>query len=261
LETKKFNMSSKRKEYHVDDHSKKAATFFVACEPNQATRVKIPDAMRAKGNTDVEATNRTLQMQVRHEVEKIKGEAGPDPPALAAASSLLALATVATMARPALQTISANQMVAPVIAVSGIDASILQSPERKVRKTSHQVQIGKQNERKRKAIYAQAHARVTTLVAEERAKPREDCQTTAQVIAQVHGEFSARGYGVTLRKNTINRYVALGMVGTFPLARGYQGMMPRQRCTPTASSEKQRSPTPLFAFHVLPLMDRPSTPT
>jgi len=38
-------MSSKRKEYHVDDRSKKAATFFVACKPNQATRVKIPDAM------------------------------------------------------------------------------------------------------------------------------------------------------------------------------------------------------------------------
>jgi len=47
------------------------------------------------------------------------------------------------------------------------------------------------------------------------------------VIAQVLGEFSARGYGVTLGKNTINRYVALGMVGMFPLARGYQGMMPR----------------------------------
>ena len=92
-------MSSKRKEYHVDDRSKKAATFFVACKPNQATRVKIPDAMRAKGYSDVEATNRTLQMQVRREVEKIKGEAGPDPPA---ASSLLRLATVATMARPAL---------------------------------------------------------------------------------------------------------------------------------------------------------------
>ena len=71
--------------------------------------------------------------------------------------------------------ISANQMVAPVTAVSGIDAIILPSPERKVRKTSHQVQIGKQKERKRKAIYSQAHACVTTLVAEERAKPREDC--------------------------------------------------------------------------------------
>ena len=118
-------------------------------------------------------------------------------------------------------------MVSPVTAVSGIDAIILPSPERKVRKTSHQAQIGKQNERKRKVVHAQAHARATTLVAEERAKPKEDCRTTAQVIAQVEGEFSARGYGVTLSKNTINRYVALGMVGTFPLARGYKCTMPR----------------------------------
>ena len=90
---------------------------------------------------------------------------------------------------------------------------------RKVGKTLHQEQIGKQNERKRKAVHVQAHVRATTLVAEERAKPKEDCQTTAQVIAQVKGEFSVRGYGVTLS--------ALGMVGTFPLARGYKGAMPR----------------------------------
>ena len=47
------------------------------------------------------------------------------------------------------------------------------------------------------------------------------------MIAQVEGEFRARGYGVTLSKNTINRYVQLGMVGTFLLARGYEGTMPR----------------------------------
>jgi len=96
-----------------------------------------------------------------------------------------------------------------------------------VRKTSHQEQIGKQNEKKRKAIHAQAHARATTLVAEERALPKEDRRSTAQVIAQVEGEFRARGHGATLNKNTINRYVQLGMVGTFPIARGYCGMMPR----------------------------------
>jgi hypothetical protein len=44
------------------------------------------------------------------------------------------------------------------------------SRERKVRKTSHQEHIiGKQNERNGKAIiHAQAHALVTTLIAEER---------------------------------------------------------------------------------------------
>jgi hypothetical protein len=139
----------------------------------------------------------------------------------------LALVTVATTARPALRSILTKQTVAPIIVVGEIDARILPSPERKVKKTSHQEPIDKQNETKRKAIHAQAHARATTLVAEERMKPKENCRTTAQVIAQVEGEFRARGYGVTLSKNTINRYVALGMLGTFPLVRGYKGMMPK----------------------------------
>ena len=62
-------------------------------------------------------------------------------------------------------------------------------------------------------MHDQAHARATTLVAEERMKPKENCRTTAQVIASVEEEFRARGYGVTLSKNTINRYVAHGMLG------------------------------------------------
>jgi hypothetical protein len=168
-------------------------------------------------------------MQMHCKAEKIKGEAGPDPPAdeVAAALLLLALGTVATTARPALQTIMTNQMVAPVVMVGGVIAGILPSPEGKVRKTLHQEQIGKPNKRKCKAVHAQAHKRATTLVAEERAMPKEDRQTTVQVIAQVEGEFRAWGYGMTLSKNTINRYVALGMVGTFPLTRGYVGTMPR----------------------------------
>jgi hypothetical protein len=47
-----------------------------------------------------------------------------------------------------------------------------------------------------------------------------------QVIKQVKGEFRACGFGITLSKNMINWYVALGMVGTFPLARGYEDTMP-----------------------------------
>jgi hypothetical protein len=103
-------MTSKRREYHVDCRAKKAAIFFVACEPNPATRVKIPNAMRIKGYSPSKASNRALQMQVHCEVEKIEGEAGPDPPAVkvVAALLLLALATVATTARPVLQTIMPN---------------------------------------------------------------------------------------------------------------------------------------------------------
>jgi hypothetical protein len=102
-----------------------------------------------------------------------------------------------------------NPTAASVITVGGINAGILPSPERKVRKTSHQEQISKQNKTKCKAVHAQAHARATTLVAEERALPKEDRRSTAQVIAQVEGEFRARGHGATLSKNSINRYVQL----------------------------------------------------
>jgi hypothetical protein len=102
----------------------------------------------------------------------------------------------------------------------------LPSPPRKTRKTSHQEQIARQNERKHRVVHAQAHARATILVAEERAKEKENRRTTTEVIAQVEGEFRARGYGVILSKPTINRYVRLNMIGTFPLARGYEGAMP-----------------------------------
>ena len=93
-------------------------------------------------------------------------------------------------------------------------------PPRKTQKTSHQEQIARQNERKHKAVHAQAHACATTLVAEERAKEKENRRTTVEVIAQVEGEFRARGVPVTMSKPTINRYVAHNMFGTFPHARG-----------------------------------------
>ena len=47
-----------------------------------------------------------------------------------------------------------------------------------------------------------------------------------QVIEQVKGEFRALGFGVTLSKVTINRYVRINMIGTFPLLRGYEGYIP-----------------------------------
>ncbi len=147
--------------------------------------MKIPYAIRIKGYSPSEATDRALQMQVRCEAEKIKGPADK----VAAVSALLSLYSVATTARPALRTITPNLTVAPIVMVGGVNADILLSPQRKVRKTSHQEQIGKQNKRKRKAVHAQAHARATTIVAKERAMPKDDRQTTVQVIAQVEGEF------------------------------------------------------------------------
>ncbi len=45
----------------MDRRSKKAALFFMACDANPDTRVKIPDAMRIKRYSPSEAADRSLQ--------------------------------------------------------------------------------------------------------------------------------------------------------------------------------------------------------
>ncbi len=111
---------------------------------------------------------------------------------VAAMLLLLALATAVMVARLALCKITPNQMAALVIVAGGVNAGILPPPDRKVRKTSHQSQISMQNKVKRKAVHAQAHARTTTLLAKERAKPNEVHRMSVQVIEQVEGEFRQR---------------------------------------------------------------------
>jgi hypothetical protein len=56
----------------------KAVLFFVACDANPETRVEISNAMRINGYSPSEATDQLLQMQVRCEADKIKGEAIPE---------------------------------------------------------------------------------------------------------------------------------------------------------------------------------------
>ena len=96
-----------------------------------------------------------------------------------------------------------------------------------MRKTSHQHQIDHQNEWKGKDAYALALSRATMLVAAEREQEKESAHPTATVIAQVEGEFKARGFAVKLTKSTVNRYVQRDMVGTTPLTRGYEGIIPK----------------------------------
>ena len=154
---------------------RRPTSSWLACEPNPDTRLSIPATMRAKGYSDAEAADRILVQQVHRESQKNKSNDTPRPES-AAASSLLALATVASAAssRPALQTITPNLAAAHIVTVARMNAGILPSPERKVRKTSHQEQIGKQNEKKCKAVHTQAHVHATALVAEERALLKED---------------------------------------------------------------------------------------
>ncbi len=104
--SKHFNMYSVRKEYcKVNDRAKKAVTLFIflACDANHVTQLSIPSAMRAKGYTDVEASDGTLVQQVRHESQKIKAKNTPCPES-AAALLLLTLTMAAMAARVALQT-------------------------------------------------------------------------------------------------------------------------------------------------------------
>ncbi len=133
----------------------------MACEPNTATRVKIPDAMRIRGYSQCKATNQGLQMQVHCEAEKIKGEAIPGPPApeAAAVSALLSLSTTANVGRVALAVITPVPVAGPILLAAGLAA--LPSPSRKTQKTLHQEQIARQNKRKRRAVQGKAHAPAT----------------------------------------------------------------------------------------------------
>ncbi len=90
-------MSSKRKEYKVNDCAEKAARFFIPCKANPATKMKVTEAMRVRGYSYCKAANLTLQMQVGRVIQKIKGEVSLCPEA-AAAHSLLTLATAAAHA-------------------------------------------------------------------------------------------------------------------------------------------------------------------
>ena len=47
------------------------------------------------------------------------------------------------------------------------------------------------------------------------------------MIAQEEGKFRARGFKVVLLILTINRYIRDDMIGTKPLSRGYEGLLPR----------------------------------
>jgi len=59
----------------ADARAKKAAQLFVVCKgnPDPAGRLSIPDVMRLRGYSGDEVVIRTLQIKVRRDVEKLKG--------------------------------------------------------------------------------------------------------------------------------------------------------------------------------------------
>jgi hypothetical protein len=60
--------------------------------------------------------------------------------------------------------------------------------------TLHHEKISKQNQHECKAINAQAYVGITTLDTKERAKQKNVCPMTAQVIEFVKGEFETHRY-------------------------------------------------------------------
>ena len=80
--------------------AKKAAQLFVVCagNPDPTGRLSIPNVMRLRGYSGDEGVNCTLQMQVRQEVEKLKGNASTSASAvLSAAGAMFALSPMVTM--------------------------------------------------------------------------------------------------------------------------------------------------------------------
>jgi hypothetical protein len=71
-------------EKEVNDHAKKAARFFIACQPDPATKVKATKAMWAREYSDCKSDDLMLQMQVPRAIQKIKGEVSLCPKAAAA---------------------------------------------------------------------------------------------------------------------------------------------------------------------------------
>jgi hypothetical protein len=120
-------MSSKRREYKVDDCAKKAAIFFQSCEANPDTRLSIPAAMRAKGYLDVEAADRILVQQVRRESQKKTPKDTPCPKPVTALL-LLALSTTANVGRAALAKITPVLVAVSIFLAAGVAA--LPSPPR-----------------------------------------------------------------------------------------------------------------------------------
>lgn len=119
--------------------------------------------MRAKGYSDEESKDKTLQMQVRREIEKFKGWDPPRPPEAAAEAATMLLALSApsnTTNRRAIATITPALPAAASIAASAafLDEILLPWLPRKTKLTSHQKQINHHAQtRKRQEAIAMAN--------------------------------------------------------------------------------------------------------
>jgi hypothetical protein len=133
-------MSSGKQKNGADARAKKAALLFLACKrnPDLTGRLSITNVLRVKGYSEDKAVNRTLQMQVRQEVEKLKGNSS----ASGAAAAMIMLSTT--------RTITTTTTMATTINTTLSEALHLPSSMKKTHRMSHQHQINHQNERQAK---------------------------------------------------------------------------------------------------------------
>ena len=107
----------------------------------------------------------------------------------------------------------------------------LPSPLKETHQRSHHAQVNKTNTQKNKDAYNLASAWATKLVAKERKKEKGEGEiywTTQEIIDRMEGELTARDFPLILPRLTINKYVADGHVGEFPVMQGMEGLMPQQ---------------------------------
>jgi hypothetical protein len=112
--------------------------------------------------------------------------------------------------------------------VVNVDLGALPSPEKKTRRTSHQVQVERENKKKRASVNDLATSRATTLLSEERKKPKSEQRSAKMICDHVENKFKARKTKITLSTNTINRYVREGDIGVGAKRRGYEGILSKE---------------------------------
>ncbi len=168
--------------------TKNVTVLFLACKSNldPTGRLSIPNVVRVRDYSEDEAVNCMLPVQVCLEVEKLNGIASASALAvISAAARMVALSTTVTTTVPS-TILPENNDGFPVLSLPSL-------PE-KMRKTSHQHQVGHQNEQKAKEAYAQALAQATMLIATERGKEKENTCPMLPIIKQVEGEFRMHGF-------------------------------------------------------------------
>jgi hypothetical protein len=138
--------------------------------------------MRAARYTTDEAKDKTLPSQVRREVERIKRD-NEDPAPLNPTSLPMVAATAASHAAGSRRRSETVTNAAATMGTTGGPAvdidDLVTSSTRKIRKTSGQAQVEKENKKKVKAVQNRAHARTTAIVAKERVKEKSTIEHTS----------------------------------------------------------------------------------